>query len=315
MTQEIKVAAIQMICKPLDRDDNLSRATQSIKNAAEAGAQLVLLPELMPSGYVLTEEIWKTAEPTDGHIVQWLQSTARQYNIYLGTSYVEVSGEDFYNCFVLCLPDGEIAGRIRKTPPAAIEAYFFQYGDGKNYIDTPLGRIGVGICYENLLFSKISALHKADVDLIIQPLAAGTPQKSFPIRKKDIDTYNQMVKNIPAYYAKTLGVPIITANQCGPLVTEVPKSYPRLDSTFPGFSAVFDASGNCLQQLGADEGIAMASITLDPTKKVKQAPKAFGYWSFPVPWFSFVFRVAEARGKRSYRRNKKRKLLANRISC
>ena len=80
----------------------------------------------MPSGYFLTEEIWDCAEPWNGPTYAWLTALARRMGIFLGTSFLEAEGEDFYNTFALATPEGEIAGRVRKTPPASLEALFWE---------------------------------------------------------------------------------------------------------------------------------------------------------------------------------------------
>ena len=123
--RKIKVAAVQMACELGATERNLARASQWVEEAASQGARLVLLPELMPSGYTLTEALWDNAEPFDGVTTRWLKNLSRRFNLYIGTSFLEVEGDDFYNSFTLSSPAGDIAGRVRKNPPASFEAYFF----------------------------------------------------------------------------------------------------------------------------------------------------------------------------------------------
>ena len=306
MVSTLSVAAIQLICKPLCVDENLSRAKTLVSKAAEQGTKLVLLPELSPSGYLTTEEIWNAAETSNGKSTQWLKTTAKEFSIYIGLSFIEADGGDFYNSFLLCKPDGEIAGRVRKSPPAAYEAFFFKAGTDPHVINTEIGRIGVGICYENLLFARINDLHHASVDLLLQPMAAGSPEAKFPISKKDVVNFNQMVKNIPPFISRALGVPVVMANQCGPLVTGAPKGFPAQNSSFPGYSAIIDSDGRCINQLGSEEGLVLGEIRLDPSRRAKQPPRAYGQWSCPVPWFSFFFKISQKVGERHYRKSHNR---------
>ena len=81
----ITVAAVQMACELGNIDGNLRRAGAFVEQAALRGAKLVLLPELTPGGYTLTERIWETAEPFDGPSTRWLRSTAARLGIYLGS--------------------------------------------------------------------------------------------------------------------------------------------------------------------------------------------------------------------------------------
>ena len=155
MPKKIRVAAVQMNCRPVEVAHNLAHAETMVTSAAERGATLVLLPELMPSGYMATEQIWGSAETIDGCSVNWLLSTAKHFRIYLGFSFLEAEGEDFYNSFVLASPEGKLIGRVRKNPPASIEAYFYKAGSDRHVIETDIGRIGVEICYENLLYDQM----------------------------------------------------------------------------------------------------------------------------------------------------------------
>ena len=63
--------------------------------------------------------------------------------IWLGASFLEASGADFYDTFVLTAPSGNEAGRVRKQIPAGPEAYFFRGEIGSHVISTPIGKIGV----------------------------------------------------------------------------------------------------------------------------------------------------------------------------
>lgn len=303
MSRSLTVAAIQIRCEPLRKEENLAHAEALIEQAAAQGAELVLLPELLPGGYLLTEDIWNTAEKSTGSSVAWLKQTARRFGIFLGMSYAEADGPDFFNSFVLATPQGTIAGRVRKSPPASVEAYFFRGGNDPHYIDTEIGRIGVGICYENLLYERIAALHQASVDLVIQPTAAGTPTPAFPIRTKDCAAFDCMLKGSTAFYAKALGVPVVMANRCGPLVTPLPGGFPPQNTRFPGLSAVADSDGTLVAQLGAEEGIAFARVTLDPARKEVRPPKAYGRWALPVPWYAFLWPLTQKLGERAYARH------------
>jgi N-carbamoylputrescine amidase len=125
-----------------DIDQNLRRASTFADTAAAKGAQLVVFPELMPTGYYLSFDTWDAAEPSDGKTVQWLKSTSRRLHISLGTSFLEADGEDFYDTFVLTTPSGDEAGRVRKQIPAGPEAYFFCGAIGSHVISTAIGKIG-----------------------------------------------------------------------------------------------------------------------------------------------------------------------------
>jgi N-carbamoylputrescine amidase len=312
MPMKIRVAAVQMNCRPGEVAHNLAHAEAMVASAAEQGATLVLMPELMPSGYMATEEIWNSAETIDGHSVKWLLSTAKRFRIYLGFSFLEAEGEDFYNSFVLASPEGKLIGRMRKNPPASIEAYFYKAGSDPHVIETEIGRIGVGICYENLLYDQMFFLHGENVDLVLSPAAAGRPKPFIP---GDVKRFENMLINGRAIFAKTLGVPVVMANRVGPLETDLPGKLPYLKSSFPGLSSIVDYDGAVKSELGDEEGIIVADVNLGHSVERKNKPRRYGkIWGIPVPWYAFIWPLTQKWGEKSYATNIRRKERALSVS-
>lgn len=301
----VRVAAIQMMCESEGIKGNLLRATAFVEEATARGAKLVLLPELMPGGYTLTEAIWDTAEPFNGTTTKWLKELGQRLGIYIGTSFLEADGEDFFNTFALATPEGTIAGRVRKCPAASFEAYFFRAGNDKHWIDTPLGRIGVGICYENALYERYSELYGANIDIYLRPFSGASFEAKFPIRQKDVDFLNAALRDGTAETAKIMGIPVVMANKVGRLITAVPAGFPDQDVEFPGFSAVADSDGRLLSQMpSGQEGVVAGDVTLDPARKSKQkAPRSYGRWTAAMPWWAFIWPLTQKMGERSYSKN------------
>lgn len=310
--QTLRVSAIQMNCAPGQVRQNLRHAQKWIVEAAQQGAQLVLLPELMTTGYMTTEAIWNCAETIDGASVEWLRTTAQRHGIYLGFTFLEAEGEDSYNAFVLANPNGRLAGRVRKNPPASIEAYFYKAGSDRHVIETDLGRIGIGICYENLLYTQMCFLHDAQVDLVLWPSAAGRPKPFIP---GDIRRFDRMLRNSRAAFAHALGVPVVMANRTGLLETELPAHFPYLKSSFPGLSFIADFDGTVKGELGDEEGVIVADVVLDKRNRPERKPKKYGsMWAIPVPWYAFVWPLTQRMGENDYAKNPRRKERAMEIS-
>lgn len=304
-TTQLCVASIQMACELGNRDRNLLRATKLIEDAARQGAQLVLLPELMPGGYTLTEQIWDTAEPLHGPTNGWISALCRRLGLYIGTTFLEADGADFYNTFVLVDPNGEVSGRVRKSPPASFEAYYFQAGSDPHWFDTPLGRIGVGICFENALYERYLELHAADIDLYLRPFSGASFEAKFPIRKCDVEVLNGALRDGTVETARTMGIPVVMSNKVGRLVTALPAGFPSQDIEFPGFSAIADSDGTLLGQLASGtEGVVVGTVTLDPARKQRQqVPNTYGRWTAKMPWWSIIWLLTQKLGERSYRRS------------
>jgi len=298
--RKITVSAVQLDCTVGAREENLNKAESYVKKAVDEGASIVLLPELTPSGYTLTEEIWEFAEQCDGYSLNWLKEVSFKHDAYIGMSFIEAEGEHFYNSFYLTGPDGSIAGHYRKSRPIAIEAYLFNSGDDKGFIDTDIGRIGIGICGENLYKAKLLEYYENSVDLVIQPSSAATPMPSFPMRVKDSEGFNKMLGRIPEIFANELGVPVIFSNRCGLLKTELPGIFPAQDTSFPGLSAIADSDGTLLKQMEDEEGYLVSEIALNPSAKVKTPPKGYKSWGFKVPWYGFIWNMSQKLGERAY---------------
>ena len=280
--------------------------------AVEQGAKLVLLPELMPSGYMLTEEIWDSAETIRGRSIKWLLSTASRFEIYLGFSFLEAEGENFYNSFVFADPKGKLLGRVRKNPAASVEAYFYKSGSDRHVIDTELGRIGVGICYENLLYEQMCFLYRENVDLVLSPFAAGRPRPFIP---GDIKRFDNILIKSRAIFAKTLGVPVVVADRVGLLDTDLPGSLPHLKSSFPGLSSIVDYDGTVTAELGNDEGVIVADVHIGHSEERKSEPEQYGkMWGIPVPWYAFMWPMSQKWGEKSYATNTRRKEKALSVS-
>jgi len=307
-TRHLKIAVIQMDSEVGNVCANLEDAGELINVAARQGAQIVLTPELMPCGYTLTEAIWNYAEPFDGRTVTWLTRLAKQLNIFLGTSFLEACGEDFYNTFALAAPDGSIAGRVRKNPPASLEAYFYRGGNDPHVIETALGRIGVGICFENLLYEHLQEMQQASVDLVLQPTAAGRLK---PIKAGDIERFDSMIQRCAPYHARALGVPVALSDRIGPINTQLPGGFGDFDSNFPGYSQIVDSDGVVKARMKAEEGAIIAEVVLSPERKRAKRPRCYGgMWAFPMPWFAYIWPETQQMGEKDYAENPRRRQAA-----
>lgn len=303
-TTYLNIGVVQIDSQVGNISANLEHAGELVHTAAQQGAQIVLTPELMPCGYILTEVIWDYAEPFEGQTVSWLRRLAKQLGIFLGTSFLEGCGEDFYNTFALAAPDGSIAGRVRKNPPASLEAYFYRAGNDPHVIETALGRIGVGICFENLLYEHLLEMQQADVDLILQPTAAGRPK---PMKPGDIELFDSMIRRCAPYHARALGVPVALSDRTGLIQTELPGGFGEFNSSFPGYSQIVDSDGTVKACMQAEEGVIVAEVSLVPERKRSKKPRCYGgMWAFPMPWFAYIWPETQHMGEKAYAENLRR---------
>ncbi len=285
----LRVAAVQMPSRLGQIVENLALAAEFASQAVDSGAQLILFHELMPGGYAWDDSAWASAEPTNGRTTRWLSEQSSRLGVWLGTSFLEACGEDFWNTFVLTGPDGAEAGRVRKQFPSMFEARTFRGEPSAHYIDTPLGRIGVGICFDSHTAVVANALVVADVDLVLAPHCYCVPRRtSRSVSQADIDRLVRNLGEIAPLYAKTLGIPAIVTNRVGDW--DVPKG---ARFVFPGQATIADSDGTVLGRLEAAEGVLIADVQLDPSRKTHMAPKAHSRWIYPGPAGRELLRALE----------------------
>ena len=314
-TSTLRVAAVQMESKNGEVKANLAHASRFVDEAAGKGARLILLPEFMPTGYVYTTAIWEAAEPKDGPTVSWLREHSKRLGVWMGTRFLEAEGDHFFNTFVLTNPDGGEAGRVRKQTSALFEAFFVKGDVGSHVIATEFGKVGVGICYENQLAYIPSIMHEHSVDLLLMPHSAPTPMPGPLVSRRSAEAFNRGLKDLARHYARALGIPAVLINKSGPWKTPV-LGLPLLtqDSAFPGLSTICDSDGSVRAQMGAEEGVITADVTLDPRRKTGRMPRCYGRWAvkdrIPIP----APQVIEALGKAWYALSAERRRKARRVS-
>jgi N-carbamoylputrescine amidase len=314
----IRVAAVQMSAENGRMQVNLDKATAMIEKAAKAGAQLIVLPECALSGYVMDRRMWKWAEPVNGPGVAWLTGLSKKLGVYLGIGLVEADGDDFYNAYVLAGPDGEVAGRARKR---RTEFNIFRAGDLPSVINTPLCRIGFGICADFHYADMPLRLHEQSADIVLMPHAWTAPMKtSKVVNEADVREARELVKGYAQYYARMLGVPVVFADQTGLMAGSVGGIWGLLMDPavfgYPGCSTIADSDGSARAQMGPEEGVIAADVTLDPSRKHYSPPQSYDGWLHPgAPLMrKVILPLGIASSKISYALSRARKNRARMIS-
>ena len=289
----IRVAAVQMCSQDGAIAANLAHATRFIEQAAQEGAEFVLLPELMPTGYLWEKRIWQAAEPKVGPTVCWLRETSARLAVWIGTSFLETDGQDFFNTFVLTTPDGEEAGRVRKEFPSIGEAFFFKGEAGSHVIQTALGRIGVGICFDAHAVKVARLVSEQSIDLMLIPHSYSVPAvASKSVSSQDIERMKNNLREIGPYYAQLLGIPAISVNKCGPARA------PKLEGyVFPGLSTIVSSDGTIQAQAEDQEAVIATPVILDSASKKSATPRAYGRYVYPGPPGRDLFTVVESVGR------------------
>jgi len=175
------VGLVQM--RPSDRPAaNLDRAVQLVTQAAQGGAQVVCLPELFRSPYFCQSEDaakFDLAETIPGPSTEAICEVARLHGITVVVPVFEKRAPGLYhNSAAVISPDGAVLGTYRKMhipdDPGYYEKFYFTPGDlGFQSFDTPSGRIGTLICWDQWYpeAARLTALKGALV--LFYPTAIG----------------------------------------------------------------------------------------------------------------------------------------------
>lgn len=272
----IKVAIIQLKNYYENQMAGYDKATALITRAADQGISIAVLPELSGCGYIPNQSIWQYAEPADGKTAQWACELSAQLGIYIGAGFIETDGKDFYNSYLLSNPQGKICGIIRKEDA---EAYCFKRSKGDTYIDTDIGRIGIGICADNHNIDRLNRMKSANIDFMLMPHASPAPYKSnIQISESDRQLFEEQPYTVAASYSNYLRVPTIFANAVGTFPEFMGglgvKSYNQ-NFCLMGGSLVTNAEGEIVSKMGSEEGYEVFAITIGPNSMTPVVPTVY----------------------------------------
>lgn len=187
-----KIAIIQHAPRVLDREATLDKAVELLAEAADAGAELIVFPEAFVPGYPAW--IWRLRPGGDWDLSEQLHQRLLQNAVDLAKDGLEriraaareasvtvvigvnerdgsIGRSTLFNSLVVIGRDGEILNRHRKLMPTNPERMVWGFGDasGLRAIDTPVGRIGALLCWENYMPLARFALYAQGIDIHIAP--------------------------------------------------------------------------------------------------------------------------------------------------
>lgn len=210
----VKCAAVQfdMQVGLENKEKNVAATLRHIDDAAGAGAQLIVLPEMASTGYSFDtrEEAYAHAETVpDGPTCRAWKEAASHHNAHIVAGIVEIDGVHLYDTAVLIGPDGYI-GRYRKTHLWNREKLLFSTGAEYPVFDTRIGRIGLLICWD-IWFPEVPRILAAQgADLICSVNNwVFTPPPLFD------DAGNCMASYLTMSASHVNNIPIVAADRVG----------------------------------------------------------------------------------------------------
>jgi 5-aminopentanamidase len=239
----MRVAVAQMEPRLGEKERNLESCVKRMEEATAAGAELLVLPECAIPGYMFDslEEAQRFAEEIPGPSTERLEAECGRLGLHTVCGLLERDGDGVRNAAVLVGPDGLIA-TYRKThlPYLGVDR-FATPGDELEVHDTPLGRIGIEICYD-LRFPEVTrALALRGADLVAHPT-------NFPMAAR------VQTELITVARAAENRIYLLTANRVGK----------ERRGEFCGWSQIVDPYGKRLAEAGeTEETLLVADVDVE----------------------------------------------------
>lgn len=240
-----------------DMKANIDKVERLIRDAAKAGAQVILPPELFQGPYFCkTEDTahFTTAYPWREHpIVTKLAPLAKELGVALPLSIFERDGQEYYNSLVMVDADGELLGLYRKSHipdgPGYEEKFYFRPGDtGFKVWKTKFGTIGVGICWDQWFPEAARAMTLMGAEVLFYPTAIGSEPEN-----PDLDTQTRWRRAMIGHAVSNVTA-VAASNRIGDEDGQI----------FYGSSFIADDGGDFLADMSrTEDGYASAVIDLD----------------------------------------------------
>ena len=270
MTKNVTVAATQMACS-WNIEEDIAKAQKLIQEAAQQGAQIILIQELFETPYFCIEQNFKHQELARSleysETIGMMQELARSLRVVLPISWYEKAGPVFFNSIAIIDADGSILGVYRKSHiPNAIgyqEKEYFSPGDtGFKVWQTQYANIGVGICWDQWFPEAARCMALAGAELLFYPTAIGS-EPGNPELKSVSHWRNTMCGHAAANI-----VPVIASNRIG---KEVGTEDEKLEMEFYGSSFIADETGNRVADADENsESILVHTFDLDEIRNHRQ---------------------------------------------
>lgn len=245
-------------------EENVPKAERLVEQAVAQGAQLVLLPELFAGPYFCQtqrEQFWSWAHPVEGH--PWLgrfADLAARLKVYLPISFFERDNNHYYNSLIWFDAQGQSQGVYRKSHipdgPGYQEKFYFRPGNsGFRTWNTPWGRVGVGICWDQWFPEAARCMALQGADLLLYPTAIG----SEPPETSELDT-SQMWLRAQLGHAVSNSCYVAGANRVGV----------EGEASFYGHSYIADARGEFLaHQPDTQETVLLADLDFQAVREFR----------------------------------------------
>lgn len=280
----MRFAVLQLDCILADVYSNMRKVENYIKQASHSNVDLVLLPEFFPSAIGFVPHMKHVA--LEGvHIRKALKRLSSEAGVIIGGSYLYFNGSDCYNTFDLVFPDGNVFSH-QKDIPTQFENCYYTNGDENHILHTPIGDIGVALCWEMIRYDTLKRI-SGKVDIVLAGSCWWDLPMDAPLEREPLRLYNQkLALETPVTFAKLLNIPVIHANHCGKVTAyNFPKNDRLLTRQLVGAAQIIDADGKVIERKEFTEGEGLIISKVALRKKQNRTTNVYSsdYWIPDLP--------------------------------
>ncbi|MFC2126589.1 carbon-nitrogen hydrolase family protein, partial [Bacteroidota bacterium] len=211
--KKFKLAIVQMEVNGANRNKNLERAGNRIKEAAGNGAEVILLPEAMDLGWTDPSSLIEAQPVPGGETSDFLSKMAQEFQVYICSGLTEQDGNKVYNAAVIIDPSGKIILKHRKINELDIGHPYYTLGDKLNVAETEFGTLGLMICADATARDHVltRSLAYMGADVILSPCSWAMP----PEHDNQKEPYGDTWRNAYVPEAKAFRIWIAGASNVG----------------------------------------------------------------------------------------------------
>lgn len=291
-----RIAIVQEPPVFLDREKTIEKAVQLVRDAAHEGAELVVFSEAFIPGYPTW--IWRLKPGGDWGLSEQLHSRLLNNSVQLGSDQMrplldvakemrvtivcgieerdgDTSRTTLYNSVLTISPDGMVQNCHRKLMPTNPERMVWGFGDasGMKVVDTPVGRVGSLVCWENYMPLARYAMFAQGIDIYIAPT---------------YDSGDRWIRTLQ-HIAREGGCWVLGA---GNVLRggDLPDDFPDLDRLYPdkeewinsGDSVVISPDGEIAAgPLRKETGLLLAEIDVGAVNAARRSLDIVGHYARP----------------------------------
>lgn len=255
----------------------------------------VVLPELALCSYMASQQIWQYADECGKGTSAWAVEMAGKYHTLIGVGYLDKENGDYYNRYLIA--DGrKVYGVVTKSEG---EAAVFKRGFYDSVIDTPLGKVGVAICYDAKRKHFYENVKDEELSMILFPHGCPADPKKPEMEQRTNDFFCGI-------YEKAFNVPVVYVNSKGRLEYmpgKMGQMMRKAGFTMNGLSKIYYTNGTEIECTIAEA----AGVDLEIVPQKRQSDIRFyredivkGNWLFR----QFVLKPDTRAGIRMYEENR-----------